>query len=80
MKRSFSNATMGGGQSKVIVRYESESCELGSSKARMEQMRLLKTLADTAELQNCGYWPFQKMSMKHTGEVWIIELEAIGSE
>jgi hypothetical protein len=80
MRRSITKATMGGNQSKTVVRYESEFCEPGTQKARMEQMRLLRTLAETPELQNCGYFAFQKMNMRHTGEVWVIELEAVGSE
>lgn len=72
--------TMGGGQARYSVRYESEPCEPGSKESRMEQMRLLRTLAESPELQICGFFPFQKMSMRHTGDCWLIELEATGSE
>ena len=81
MRRSpCTKTTMGGGQDRYTLRYESEACEPGSREARMEQMRMLRTIADTPELQICGFHPFQKMSMRHTGDCWVIELEATGSE
>lgn len=81
MRRSALNkTTMGGNQARYSVRFESELCEPGTTQYRMEQMRLLRTLADSPELQMCGFYPFQKMSVRHTGEFWLIELEAIGPE
>ena len=80
MRRSFTKTTLGGNETRVTVRYESERCEPGSLEARKEQIRLLRTLADSTELQNCGFHPFQKLTMKHTGESWLIELEATGPE
>lgn len=80
MRRSFSKTTLGGNDVRVTVRYESEYCEPGTPEARREQMRLLRTLADSTELQICGFHPFQKMTMKHNGTVWLMELEATGPE
>jgi len=71
--------TMGGNQARYTVRLESELCEPGIP-ANMERMRMLRTIADTPDLQMCGFYPFQKFSMRHTGEMWIIELEASGPE
>lgn len=71
--------TMGGNQARYSIRFESEVCEPGIQ-ANTERMRMLRTIADTPELQMCGYYPFQKLSMRHTGEMWIIELEAIGPD
>lgn len=81
MRRSpFKKTTLGGGEARYTLRYESEMCEPGTREARMEQIRILRALADNPELHNTGLIPFQKLSMRHTGECWIIELEATGSE
>lgn len=48
--------------------------------ARAAQISLLRTISDNPELQLCGLIPFQKMNVRHTGECWIVELEAIGSD
>ncbi len=80
MRRSpMVKATMGGNQARYTVKFESELCEPGVQ-MNTERVRMLRTLAETPELQMCGYYPFQKLSMRHTGEMWIIELEAIGPE
>lgn len=81
MRRSPCNkTTMGGFTARYSIRYESELCEPSTTEARMEQIRMIRTLADSPELQICGFYPFQKMSMHHTGNRWIMELEAIGPE
>ena len=81
MRRSpITKTTMGGTQVRFTLKYESEPCEPGTILARQEQMRMLRTLADSPELQLCGFYPFQKMSVRHTGDCWLIELEAIGPE
>jgi len=71
---------MAGNQVKVTVKLESEPCELGSIEARKQQVELLRQLTANIELMNCGYSPFQKLTMKHTGELWLIEMEAVTSE
>jgi hypothetical protein len=48
--------------------------------ARMAQVALLRSLTDNVELLNCGFSPFQKLSMRHTGDVWLIEMEAVQPE
>lgn len=81
MRRSpCSRTTLGGGQARFLQKYESENCEPGTIQARMEQISMLRTLADTPELHLCGLYPYQKFSMRHNGDCWIIELEAVGQE
>jgi len=71
---------MGGSQFRYTQVYESEYCEEGSIQAKFQQIQMIRTLADTPELQLCGYYPFQKMSMRHNGTNWVMELEATGNE
>ena len=71
---------MDGNRIKVTVRIESEPCENGSVQGRQQQVQLLRQLSENIELMNCGFSPFQKLNMRHTGEVWLIEMEAISAE
>lgn len=81
MQRSPCNkTTLGGGQARYTVKYESDPCEPGTMQARAVQIALLRTIGETPDLQLCGLIPFQKMSIRHTGECWLVELEATGSE
>lgn len=45
--------------------------------ARASQISLLKTLADTPDLQLCGAAFFSKLRMEHTGECWKVTMEAV---
>lgn len=80
MKRTTTKATMADNQVKVIVRLESDPCENGTLEGRRQQVELLKALTSNIELMNCGYSPFQKLTMRHTGEAWLIEMEAVATE
>jgi hypothetical protein len=37
---------------------------------------MLREICDHPELTDCGLNPFQKLSMYHNGECWVMELEA----
>jgi hypothetical protein len=80
MKRTTSKVSIGGGLCRVSVRIESFPCEIDSREARRAQVELLRSLTDNIELLNCGFSPFQKLSMKHNGEVWTVEMEAVQPE
>jgi len=80
MKRTTSRVSIGGEQCRVTVRLDSDPCEVGTIEGRKAQVDLLRALTENIELMNCGFKPFQKLSMKHTGENWSIEMEAVQSE
>lgn len=80
MKRTISKAVMDGNRVKVTVRIESDPCENGTIEGRRQQVDLIRQLGDNIELMNCGFSPFQRLTMRHTGEAWLIEMEAISSE
>lgn len=80
MNRKTTTVSVGGGQCRVTVSVTSEPCEAGSMKARMAQVALLRSLTDNVELLNCGFLPFEKLTMRHTGDVWLIEMEAVQPE
>lgn len=80
MNRKTTTVSIGGGQCRVSVRIESEPCEIDTMEARRAQVALLRGLTDNIELLNCGFKPFQKLTMRHTGEVWLVEMEAVQSE
>lgn len=48
--------------------------------ARKAQVELLKAVVDNVDLLTCGFVPFQNFTMKHTGENWQIEMEAVQPE
>ena len=80
MNRKSTTVSIGGGQCRVTVVITSEPCEQGTMAARQAQVALLRALTDNIELMNCGFLPFQKLTMRHTGEVWLVEMEAVQSE
>lgn len=80
MNRRVSTVSIGGGQCRVTVTILSEPCEFGTAVARALQVSMLRTLTDNIELMNCGFKPFQKLNMRHTGEQWVVEMEAIQPE
>jgi hypothetical protein len=80
MNRKTTTVSIGGGQCRVTVVITSDPCEIGTMEARRAQVGLLRALTDNIELLNCGFKPFQKFTMRHTGEVWLVEMEAVQSE
>lgn len=80
MNRKTTTVSVGGGQCRVTVQISSEPCEIGTMAARQAQVALLRALTDNIELMNCGFKAFEKLTMRHTGEVWLIEMEAVQSE
>lgn len=72
--------SLGDGNCRRTIRLTSEPCTPNTIEARMQQVQLLREFAETPEVQMCGFTFFQKMTMSHTGEVWVIELEATSSE
>ena len=68
---------MGGNQVKHTVRYQSDPCAEGTIEYRSQQIALLRMLGQTPDLHHCGMVPFQKLSMRYTGEAWIVEMESI---
>ena len=80
MQRKTTTVSIGGGQCRVTVAISSDPREIGTMEARQAQVGILRALTDNIELLNCGFKPFQKLTMRHTGEVWLVEMEAVQSE
>jgi hypothetical protein len=63
-----------------MVRYRvlitGEDCPINTNEAKIHQTLFLDWLMDNKEMLNCGYQPFQKMSIRHNGTSWQAELEA----
>jgi hypothetical protein len=76
VKRKLTKVDIGGGQSIVTVKIISDYCEPSSILSKHYQLQLLKDLTTSPELLNCGFATFEKLSMKHTGEHWEIEMFA----
>ena len=62
---------------RICVRIESGSCEWGSMLCKERRQHLLASLAEDPNLLLCGDQYFQKMSLTHNGEKWIVEAEAV---
>jgi hypothetical protein len=56
---------------------EGNPCAQGSLESRQQQLFLLQSLSGQPELLNCGMDPFQKLTMYHNGDRWLVELEAV---
>jgi len=61
---------------KFVVTLSNESCTLGSMEAAKRQFELLRALIDNPQIGYCGPALFQKMKFWHSGEKWVMELEA----
>lgn len=80
MDRFYTKVQLTETQVKHRSRLCSDPCERGTDKARLFQRWLLEALASTHDFQICGSVPFQRMSMYHNEDKWIIELEAVTEE
>jgi len=79
MIRTTTKSNLGDGSKLWTIILSGDPTEPGSIASRASQISLLKTLADTPELQKCGDAFFTKMRMAHDGEKWSITLEAISA-
>lgn len=75
MTRTTTKSNLGDGQKLYTVNLLSPPCE---ALDRGLQVSLLKSLADTPELQKCGDVYFTKLRMAHDGIQWVITMEAVG--
>lgn len=76
MKRFSTVLSLGEGRSKYKVRLESDPAPINTPLHRFVQFGMLREIVDNPELTNCGLASFQKLSMYHNGECWVMELEA----
>lgn len=66
------------GDVRHCVRIESDGCDEGpqSLRGRIEAFHLLRTLADVPDLLLCGTQSFERLTMRHDGQRWIVEAES----
>jgi hypothetical protein len=76
MQRTVSEAEVGD----RLVRYRTKIIDDPSApnswQARLALFNLFQTFLNTPDLINCGLHTPQKMNLVHSGEAWVLELEA----
>jgi hypothetical protein len=75
VKRTSKKVSLGGDSFKSVVQFESEPCSKDTLASRKEQVSILKTLVDTPSLLVLGYREFEKLTMTHNGNAWVVTLE-----
>jgi hypothetical protein len=46
--------------------------------SRQNQLRLLQACVSTPGMLDCGLLPFERLTMVHDGEKWVVTISAIG--
>lgn len=77
MKKTTGKVKIEDNRTRHFVRLVSDNCEHGTRECENELFLFLAAIANTRELTYCGYQPFDRMSIKHDGERWVAEAEAI---
>jgi hypothetical protein len=60
-----------------FVRLISDECTYGTREYENELFTFLGVIAQSRDLSFCGHQPFDRMSIRHDGDRWIAEAEAI---
>lgn len=77
MKKVYNSVSLGGYSTRHTVKFTSLPCEKGTSEYRFYQHQMLRQISDNTDLLKCGISTFNKMSMYHDGECWVVDMEAI---
>lgn len=78
MYRTVKTTPVNDAEFKYEVRIEGEGCPGIGLGSRLNQVEMLRLLATTPGLTDCGSLPFQNLRMFHDGERWVVTLEAVG--
>lgn len=78
MKRVVKSTNLGGGQTRYTTRLEGDDCALGTQEYKFLQWELLRQIVDQPDLVQCGFLPYEKLKVFHTGQHWVAEAEAVG--
>ena len=78
MNRIVKQTPVNDNEHRYEVRIEGEHCASVGFEARYNQLELLRMMAATPGLTDCGSTPFQTLKMAHDGEKWVVTLEAVG--
>lgn len=68
---------LGNGDKLYKTVIESEDCKKDTEKAQFIMNRIFRMLFETPQLAMCGEKHFEEMTIKHSGEKWIIQFTAI---
>jgi len=79
VKRQLKVIRVGVNESQYRVRIEDNDPTSRHLAPGVVRIRFLRELADNPLLLDCGPLPFQKMTVRQDGGVWVAELEATGS-
>ncbi len=77
MRRTQTKSRVADSQTRHHVRIEGLPCAPGTHASRIAQARLIEALAEDLSLVACGGVPFEKLVIRHDGEYWIAEAEAV---
>lgn len=78
MNRTVKQTPVNDSDFKYEVQIEGETCPSTGLGNRLNQVEMLRLLAATPGLTDCGSLPFRTLRMFHDGERWMVTLEAVG--
>lgn len=76
MNRRTATQDLGAGRQRTRVTIISDPCEETGQQSLAVRQHLLESIAYQRELTQCGFAPFQKLRLYHSGEAWVVEAEA----
>lgn len=77
MQRIATSVPMEDGRVKYRVRIVSDNCEPNSTLSDQMRWMLLENVTQNPSIIACGAVPFETFRMYHTGQFWVIEVEAV---
>lgn len=77
MRRTATKSRITDNRWRHHVRLEGDLCIPGTHASRIVQAFLLEAVAQDLSLVACGGESFEKLSMRHDGERWVLEAEAV---
>lgn len=80
LQRQVKKTEIAPGRVRYRVIILGDECPQGTLEARKRQFDFMRELADNVNLLDCGYSPFQRLSIRHNGTCWQAEAEAEADE
>jgi hypothetical protein len=77
MVRRATQVSLGNKTTRFAVTIEDDETMLDSPEAAQRQIPFLKEVLACPDILLCGFNPFQKMVVTHTGTRWTIQTEAL---
>jgi hypothetical protein len=77
IKRVSKSLPIGEGGSKNILVFTTEDCERDSNIADVLMIELLRMICDNPSIANCRSSKFDKLTLSHDGERWVLQTENV---